>query len=537
MGSEFNFEPLTPTAFLLRSGAVLSDRVAVIDGEERFTYGQLLDRSLRLAGALAGQGIEAGDRVAVLAPNTHVMLEAHFGVPFAGAVLVALNCRLTPADLSYIVEHSGAKVLIYDEEFEAAAKAIQGKLKQKVQWVSSGPSGKNVYEDWLHAAKPLRRNITDERGLLALNYTSGTTGNPKGVMYHHRGAYLQALAVALHNGLNSDSVYLWTLPMFHCNGWCFPWAVTAAGATHVCLRKADPALIWWHLRHSGVTYMCGAPTVLTMLAWDPAAEQGPPPQRVRIATGGAPPTPALLARMAEIGIEVTHLYGLTESYGPVVVCEWRREWNALPIAEQARLKARQGVGNVVSEPVRVVNAAGENVPADGVTMGEIALRGNNLMLGYYRDEEATAKACPDGWFRTGDIGVKHPDGYVELKDRSKDIIISGGENIASVEVERAICSHPAVLEAAVVAALDSKWGEVPVAFVKTKSDTSLTAQELTTFLRTILAHYKVPKQIVFEELPKTATGKVQKYVLRQRVRSASADGSREAGYLRLPECR
>jgi fatty-acyl-CoA synthase len=525
MNPDHSFEALTPSAFLLRSGKVYADRCAIVDGDKHFTYAQFLDRSLRLAGALERVGVKGGDHVAILAPNSHVMLEAHFGVPFAGAVLVTLNYRLTASDLTYIVDHSGASILIYDIEQEAVAHDIAAHANATVTLIRAGAdTGTDEYEQLLDSAPPVVRTINEERGLLAINYTSGTTGQPKGVMYSHRGAYLQSLAMSLHNGLTKDSVYLWTLPMFHCNGWSFPWAITAAGGTHVCLRKADPAQIWHHIHHSGVTHLSAAPTLVTMMAWhaaatpvtDPASPQRP---TLRIGTGGSPPTPALLQRMAELGIEMTHLYGLTESYGPSVICDWHTEWNALPIADQAKRKARQGVGNVISQPVRVVAEDGSDVPADGITQGEIALRGNNIMLGYYCDADATRKACPDGWFRSGDVGVMHADGYIELKDRSKDIIISGGENIASVEVEQAIASHPAVLETAVVAAPDEKWGEVPVAFVTLKPGATVEAPELIAYLRTILAGYKVPKQIVFGELLKTSTGKTQKYLLRERAKS------------------
>jgi fatty-acyl-CoA synthase len=335
-------------------------------------------------------------------------------------------------------------------------------------------------------------------------------------MYHHRGAYLQALAMALHMGITSDSVYLWTLPMFHCNGWCFPWAVTIMGGTHLCLRKVDAATIWRHLRESGVTHLCAAPTVLTMIAWDPSA--APVERAVRMATGGAPPTPALLERLAALNLDLTHLYGLTETYGPAGICEWRSGWSALPIAEQARIKARQGVANAIGETMRVVDGDGRDVPADATTMGELAIRGNNLMLGYYRDDDATRKACPDGWFRTGDLGVRHPDDYIELRDRAKDIIISGGENISSLEVERALTQHEAVLEVAVVAAPDEKWGEVPVAFVTLKEGAGADAVVLIDHVRARLARFKAPKRVVFGPLPKTSTGKVQKNVLRDRLR-------------------
>ena len=510
-----SFEALTPTSFLLRSGRVYADREAVVDDDRRFTYGELLDRSLRLAGALRNMGVPEGGRVAVLAPNTHVLLEAHYGVPFAGAVLVALNTRLTAADLSFIVSHSGAQVLVYDYEFESVAKDISSRLGKELRLVRAGRHD-DQYEHLLASAGRYLRAVGDERGLISINYTSGTTGKPKGVMYHHRGAYLQALAMAMETRLDANSVFLWTLPMFHCNGWCFPWSVTAAGAAHLCLRKFDPEVVWRHLRESGVTHFNGAPTVLVMLAWHPGAARLA--RAVRVATGGAPPTPAILQRMAGLGMDVTHLYGLTETFGPAVICEWRGEWSALAIEEQARIKARQGVGNVVSQQLRVVDVHGKDAPEDGQTLGEIALRGNNVMLGYYQDEIATRKAIPDGWFRTGDLGVMHPDGYVEIKDRAKDIIVSGGENIASIEIERVLCSHPSVIEAAVVAAPDAKWGEVPVAFVTLKAGAAATEGELTAHARSHMAHFKAPKRVVFGDLPKNATGKIQKFVLRERAR-------------------
>jgi len=510
-----SFETLTPTAFLHRSALVYADKTAVIDGEQCWNYREFRERCLRLAGALHKFGVQSGERVAVLAPNTHVLLEAHYGVPLAGAVLVALNVRLTAADLGYIIEHSGAQVLIYDFEFEDTARAIAAVAKQKLTLLRAG--GNDQYEEFLADASSYAEAVSDERGLLSINYTSGTTGQPKGVMYHHRGAYLQALAMAMHTDLDESSVFLWTLPMFHCNGWCFTWAVTAAGGTHLCLRKADPALIWQHLRDSDVTQLNAAPTILIMLAWHAKAQ--PLARTVNVATGGAPPTPALLSRMAELNINMTHLYGLTETFGPAVLCEWRQAWDAKPPEERARIKARQGVGNVIAESLRVVDTDGRDVAADGATLGEIALRGNNVMLGYYRDDEATRRAAPDGWFRTGDLAVMHADGYIEIKDRAKDIIISGGENIASVEVERALSAHPAVLEAAVVAAPDEKWGEVPVAFVTLKPGQLLEAEALIAYSRQHLAHFKAPKRVVFGELPKNATGKIQKFVLRESAKN------------------
>jgi fatty-acyl-CoA synthase len=516
MTATASFEELTPTSFLLRSGKVYADRCAVIDDEREFSYSEFLDRCLRLAGALRGIGVLDGGRVAVLAPNTHVLLESHYGVPFAGAVLVALNVRLTAADLAAIVAHSGAQVLIYDYEFEGVAREIAAQAGSGLRLVRAGRRD-DEYERLLTGADRYQGAVNDERGLLSINYTSGTTGQPKGVMYHHRGAYLQALAMALETRLDYDSTFLWTLPMFHCNGWCFTWGVTAAGATHRCLRRFDPERVWRSLRDSNVTHFNGAPTVLVMLAWHATAARLP--HTVRVATGGGPPTPAILERAAELGMEVTHLYGLTETFGPAATCEWRGEWSKLAIAEQARLKARQGVGNVISQQLRVVDTQGQDVPADGRTLGEIALRGNNVMLGYYRDESATLRAIPDGWFRSGDLGVMHADGYIELKDRAKDIIISGGENVASIDVERALCAHPAVMDAAVVASPDPKWGEVPVAFVMLKDGAAATEDDLIAHVRANMAHFKAPKRVAFGDLPRNATGKIQKFILRDRAKA------------------
>ncbi|MPZ90487.1 MAG: AMP-binding protein [Actinobacteria bacterium] len=507
---ELSFEPLTPTKFLERAAFVFGDRVAVVDGGTRSTYGEFWERARRLAGALRSLGVRPGERVAVLAPNTRLLLEAHYGVPMAGGVIVALNVRLSPEELAYIVDHSGAGAMLYDGELEPTARKVSELVPGDLRLVDS-----TEYETLLDEATPLLLPVGDERDLLSVNYTSGTTGQPKGVMYHHRGAYLQALAMAFHGRLDPATVFLWTLPMFHCNGWCFTWAVTAAGGRHLCLPKVEPEIIWRSIREEGVTHFNAAPTVLISIANHPAAEQGPAPRPIRVCTGGAPPSPTLLARMAELNMEVVHLYGLTETYGPITVCEWRPEWDELPLEQQARIKARQGVGNVVAEQMRVVDDRGNDAPADGETMGEVALRGNDLMLGYFRDHEATAAAVPDGWFRTGDIAVMHPDGYVELRDRAKDVVISGGENIASIEVEQAVMSHPAVLEAAVIAHPDEKWGEVPAAYVTLKEGHSVTEEEIVEHVRGRLAHFKAPKSVTFGPLPKTSTGKIQKFVLRE----------------------
>ena len=508
-----SYEPLTPVSFLDRAADAHGMRVAVIDGNLQWTYAELHERARRLAGALVP--LAAGRPVAVLAPNTHELLEANFGVPWAGVPLVAMNTRLSAREIGYILAHCEAAVLIVDPALAGLAAAATAGLADPPRLIEAGPQ----YEELLAQATPAAFRPADERALLSINYTSGTTGRPKGVMYHHRGAYLQALAMVGHTGLSPSAVHLWTLPMFHCNGWCFPWAVTAAAGTHVCLPRVEPAEVWRLLRSAGVTHLEGAPTVLSMLAYAPgAAPLGHP---VKVATGGAPPTPAILRRMSELGFDVTHLYGLTETFGPAMICDWRPEWNGLDEVATARLKARQGVGNMISCTVRVIASDGTDVPADGTATGEIALRGNNVMLGYFKDEAATRAAAPDGWFRTGDIGVRHPDGYIELRDRSKDVIISGGENIASVEVEQAIADHPAVLEAAVVALPDPHWGEVPAAYVTLREGAEVTEEEIVEFVRGRLARFKAPKRVVFGPLPKTSTGKVQKFVLREQVRTES----------------
>lgn len=503
---DLSFEPLTPTAFLDRAAAAHGDRVAVVDGDQRFTYTEFRDRCRRLAGSFAA--LHDGRPVAVLVPNTHVGLEAAHAVPWLGTALVAVNTRLSAGEVAYILEHSRASVLVVDPVFDELVAEALARLDTPPRTVRVGPD----YERLVADGEPTAVRPADERGLLSINYTSGTTGNPKGVMYHHRGAYLQALAMVGHTGLTASSVHLWTLPMFHCNGWCFPWAVTAAAATHVCLPKVEPSRIWELVREQSVTHLNGAPTVLSMIAYAP--EAGPVETPVAVATGGAPPSPAILRRMAELGFEVTHLYGLTETFGPAMICDWRPEWSDLDADAQARMKARQGVGNMIACAVRVLDDDGSDVPRDGVTTGQIALRGNNVMLGYLDDDQATRDAAPDGWFRTGDIGVMHPDGYVELRDRSKDVIISGGENIASVEVEQAIADHPAVLEVAVIAVPDERWGEVPAAWVTLREGESATEGEIVEHVRGRLARFKAPKRVTFGELPKTSTGKIQKFVLR-----------------------
>jgi fatty-acyl-CoA synthase len=507
--------PLNPAYFLDRAAKIFSERTAIIDGARLFTYGEFGERSHRLAGLLRREGAQPGDRVAALCTNSQVMLEMHNGVPMAGCALVPINIRLSPQEMTYILENSGARILIATHELAEAARDVS--TSTGVRLIVAG-DGDSEYEKLLHASDPLPTTNLDEMSLLAINYTSGSTGRPKGVMYTHRGAYLQALAMAFHSGLGLDSAYLWTLPMFHCNGWCFTWAVTAAGAAHVCHRQIDSAAIWSAICGGSVTHLCAAPTVLTMIA-EAASDSGSasPGRCVRAFTGGAPPTPALLTRLAALNLQVTHLYGLTETYGPSVINEWQPEWDKKSENEKAKLNARQGVGNIVTREISVIDANGVEVPADGATLGEIVIRGNNVTTGYYRDESATRAAEIDGWFRTGDLGVRFPDGYIELRDRAKDIIITGGENVASVEIEKALSEHPAVLETVVVGCPDEKWGEIPVAFVVLRPGMSATKDELIQFVGGRIARFKAPRDIFFEELPKTSTGKIQKYLLRRRL--------------------
>ncbi len=520
--SPFAPVPLTPVTFLDRARLVHGDRPAVADGPLRLNYEDFAERCERLAGATLDLGLEPGDTVSVLAPNVSTALEATFGFPMAGVVLNALNFRLSADELAWIVGHAESKVLFADHALADVAGRIQERLPGLRVVVSrdAGVSGSSgcEYEALLAAAEPHRAEIADEHSLLSLNYTSGTTGHPKGVMYSHRGANLNALAMAAQCGLDSDAVFLWTLPLFHCNGWCFPWAVTAVGGTHLLLRTLDPGTVWRHIREDGVTHFNAAPTVLIGLVNHPDA--APAPRTVQVCTGGAPPSPTLLTQMADLNVDVTHLYGLTETYGPSLICDWRSEWDGLPAAEQARIKARQGVGTLVTSSVRVIDGDGTPVPADGATQGEIAIRGNNVMLGYHKDPAATAAAAagPEGaWFRTGDMAVMHDHGYVEVRDRAKDVIISGGENIASIEVEQALVSHPDVVECAVVAAPDDTWGEAPAAFVVLRSEAEVTETDLVEHVKARIARFKAPKSVTFGDLPKTATGKIQKFALRDQL--------------------
>jgi fatty-acyl-CoA synthase len=506
---------LTPVAFLERTAAVFPDRIAVVEDSRSTTWAQLAERSRRLAVALQEAGIERGDRVAFLAPNVGELLEAHFGVPAAGAVLVAINTRLMGDEIAYILGQSGARALVVDAALEDVGAPAAREAGVERTLVSGGGDGS--YETFLAGAGegPPEDRLLDEDDVISINYTSGTTGRPKGVMYTHRGAYLNALAEAHHAGLDTRSVYLWTLPMFHCNGWCFPWAVTAAAATHVCLRQFDAARAWQLFEREGITHLCGAPTVLIMLANDPAAH--PLERPILATTAAAPPPPTVIARMEALGFRINHVYGLTETYGPITICEWDPAWDDEDADERARLRARQGVAMVTADAIRVVDADMNDVPADGETMGEVVMRGNNVMKGYFDDEVATAKAFRGGWFHSGDLAVMHPDGYLELRDRAKDIIISGGENVSSIEVERALLRHPDVVEAAVVAQPDEKWGERPRAFVAVRPGAELTEPELIAFAREHLPGFKAPSAVEFGELPKTSTGKVRKTELRARV--------------------
>ncbi len=506
---------LSPLSFLERSASLFPDKIAVVHGDRQFAYRQFAWRVNRLASQLRANGLHKHDRVAFLCPNTPALLEAHFAVPAAGGILVAVNTRLNSPEIDYILKHSGAKFLFVDAELAPLVGPLNLEGMQVVRIDDSG-SPEDPYEAFLAAGSPdpVENWLEDEEETISINYTSGTTGNPKGVMYTYRGAYLNALAEVIETGLTSNSVYLWTLPMFHCNGWCFTWAVTAVGGTHVCLRKVEPGLIWELFESEGVTHYNGAPTVQIFLVNHPQAHRLD--RQVTVTVAGAPPSPTLLGQLKELNIRPIHVYGLTETYGPYTVCAWHSEWDRLPHAEQARLLARQGQANVVSDRVRVVDGAMGDVPRDAETLGEVVMHGNNVMKGYYQDQQATAKAFAGGWFHSGDIGVWHPDGYIELRDRAKDVIISGGENISTIEVEQTVAQHPAVMECAVVAVPDEKWGERPKAFVTLKPEQTATEQEIITFCRQRLAHFKCPVAVEFGPLPKTSTGKIQKYVLREK---------------------
>jgi fatty-acyl-CoA synthase len=523
-----NYAALTPLAFLQRAAAIYPGKLAVVDGAFRFTYCQLYQRCRRLADALRGRGIGRGDTVAVLAPNVLALLEAHFGVPMAGAVLNALNYRLDARSIAFILLHGEAKLLVADREFAPIVQAALEELGRPLPLVEidGAPGGASLggthYEAFLGEGDPEAAwaSPSDEWEPIALNYTSGTTGNPKGVVYHHRGAFLTAIGNAITFGLDRHSVYLWTLPMFHCNGWTYPWAVTAVAGTHVCLRRVDPQPIFAAIAEHRVTHLCGAPIVLNLLAHAPDEVKRRFDHVVEVATGGAAPPSAVIEAMERMGFRVTHLYGLTESYGPSTVCAWQEPWAGLPMRERAACMARQGVGYLTLDRQRVVDPQTmADVAADGSTLGELVLRSNTLMKGYLKNPPATEAAFARGWLHTGDLAVRHPDGYVEIKDRSKDIIISGGENISSLEVEEALYRHPHVFEAAVVAKPDPRWGETPCAFVTLKPDSGpVTAEDIIAWCRSNLAHYKAPGAVVFGPLPKTSTGKIQKFELRERAK-------------------
>ncbi len=530
-----NRVPLTPITFLERSASIWPDKVAVRHGPIAYTYREFEARCRRLAGALSRHGIRRGDTVAVLAPNVPALLEAHYAVPALGAILNALNVRQDATTLAFCLAHGGAKLLITDGEFAPVVKAALAHAPRDLQVIdvadAEGPEGERLgrltYEELLADGDAAFAwpGPHDEWDSLALLYTSGTTGDPKGVVYHHRGAYLNALGNALAFGLTPSSVYLWTLPMFHCNGWTYTWAVTAAGGTHVCLRRVDPTRIFPAIRDHRVTHLCGAPIVLNMLVHAPSETKVTFDHVVDVATGGAAPPSAVIEAMERMGFRVTHLYGLTESYGPATLCAWQDAWSALPLPERARRMARQGVPMPTLAQLQVADSATNTpVPRDGSTLGEVMLRGNTLMKGYLDNEGATRAAFAGGWYHTGDIGVWHGDSYIEIKDRSKDIIISGGENVSSLEVEECLYRHPHVMEAAVVARPDPVWGETPCAFVTLKPGVDgVSERDIIEWCRAHLAHFKAPKRVVFGPLPKTSTGKIQKFVLRERARGASDD--------------
>lgn len=525
-----NYQPLTPLTFLERAAGVFPDHTAIVHGPLRRSYAEFYERSRRLASVLAASGIGRGDTVSVLLPNTPAMLECHYGVPMCGAVLHSINTRLDAAIIAFQLDHAMSKVVIVDSEFmPLMQKALELAEVSPLLIECDDPeydgarSGAEAldYEVFLSGGDPEFAWLMpeDEWDAISINYTSGTTGDPKGVVSHHRGAYLLAQGNALTTSMAKHAVYLWTLPMFHCNGWCFPWTLSAIIGTHICLRQVRAEPIWKALADEGVTHLCGAPIVMSLMISAPEAEKRDLDRTVQFFTAAAPPPESLLADMKEAGFDVTHLYGLTETYGPAVVNDWHQDWSALPRAEQAALKARQGVRYLPLEGLDVLDPDTMlPVPRDGETLGEVMFRGNVVMKGYFRNPAATEKAFAGGWFHSGDLGVRHPDGYIQLKDRSKDIIISGGENISSIEVEEALYRHPAVGTAAVVAMPHEKWGETPCAFIELKPGQQADEAALRAWCRDHLAPYKVPGKFVFSEVPRTSTGKVQKFVLRERAR-------------------
>ena len=528
-----NYQALSPLGFLAKAAFTYPDYTSVIDGPVRYTWAQTKDRCLRLASALAKKGVRKGDTVSVMAPNVTAAFEATFGVPMQGAVLNALNYRLNATEIAFILDHAECKLLITDTEFSPIIEEALAKVKNRPMVIDiedpAGPGGKSLgemnYETFLETGEADHQwsPPDDEWQAISLNYTSGTTGNPKGVVYSHRGTYLNTMGNIVAWHLPAHPVYLWTLPMFHCNGWCFTWSITAIAGTHVCLRNVLAADIYNAIAEHEVTHMCGAPIVMQMVAGADEADKRALPHTVNMFTAAAPPPAAVLADMARQGFNVTHVYGLTEVYGPCVISAWKSEWDVLPTDEQARLKARQGVAYQVQEAMMVADPETmQPVAMDGKSMGEVVVRGNVTMKGYLKNPKATKEAFAGGWFHTGDLGVWHPDGYVELKDRSKDIIISGGENISSIEVEDILYANPKVAAVAVVAKPDEKWGETPTAFIELKPGEDATAEEIIAFCRENMAHYKCPREVIFDDLPKTSTGKIQKFVLRDRARGASS---------------
>ncbi|MBV8948954.1 MAG: AMP-binding protein [Solirubrobacterales bacterium] len=516
---------LNPVDFLRRAAYVYREKTAMVDAGRRYSYAQLAERSWRLANGLRAAGLSKGDRVATLLFNSAPMLEAHFGVPAAGGILVAINHRLASPEVEYILGHSGARFLLLDSELESLVTGLELPGITVIRSTNSGEP-QDEYEGFLTAASsmPPESWLENEEETISINYTSGTTGQPKGVQYTYRGAYLNALSEVIVAGMSHESVYLWTLPMFHCNGWCFPWAVTAVAARHVALRAVDPELVWQLIDSEGVTHYNGAPTVQLMIINHPNAHRLRQPVTAMVAA--SPPSPTMLARLGELNFRVVHVYGLTETYGPITVCPVREEWHQLPVEERAKLLARQGQAYPSADLVRVVDEDMHDIAQDAETMGEVVMRGNNVMSGYFADEAATQKAFHGGWFHSGDLAAWHPDGNIELRDRSKDIIISGGENISSIEVEQTICAHPAVLECAVIGIPHERWGERPKAFVTLNSGAGATPDEIIAFCRQRLARYKCPDSIEFGPLPKTSTGKVQKFALRAR---ESAERETRAG--------
>jgi fatty-acyl-CoA synthase len=533
-----NFTAFSPITFLERSAVVYPDRVAIIYGRLRVTWAQTFARTRRLASALQQAGVGVGDTVAVMLPNTPPMIEAHFGVPMSGAILNCLNTRLDAPAIAFMLSHGEAKVVITDTELSPTMKealvilkrdygrepmvidAVDGEFE-----VTGERLGAITYDEFLKTGDPnlMVQLPADEWQSICLNYTSGTTGDPKGVVYSHRGAATNAISNILEWDMPKHPVYLWTLPMFHCNGWCFPWTIAARAGVNVCLRKVDAKMVFDLIREHGVTHYCAAPIVHNLLINAPADMKLGLPSEVKAMVAGAAPPAAMIEGMEQMGFEITHVYGLTEVYGPAAVCVKHDEWNDFDISERARLNARQGVRYHLQQAVSVLDPdTMQPVPADGETMGEIMFRGNITMKGYLKNEKATQAAFAGGWFHTGDLAVMYPDGYVKIKDRSKDIIISGGENISSIEVEDILYRHPAVMAVAVVAKPDAKWGETPCAFIETKPGANVTAQEIVEFCKQHLAGFKIPRSVVFGELPKTSTGKIQKFELRKRAGSAEA---------------